>query len=812
MLYSCEILFSHPGKPLEQHLSNVSKAAKDWVNKLQLNLDIDKAVLTNVVYLIGLAHDLGKSTESFQRYLCLEDEEEKKKMKNKEQTRHSPLGAFCGYYLIREYVRINSIAPEYAEYLPIVAFITIKRHHGDLNSIIEETAKSKEEKIQSYLLDVNINKFDTLLANLFKDIPEISHCNYSWFEEKAKAYKNDMRTVRSFIRRIGKKKELDYFFLNNLMYSILVDADKCDASGLNEEYTGRIIPDNLVDEYRNIEGYSTPNSKLNCLRNNIYQDATHVYDAMKEGKHILSINVPTGTGKTFTALSVSLKIRSYLNSKEGINRSIVYALPFTSIIDQNYQVFNNVFTKVMGTEPGNDLLLKHHYLADGFYRVKEDDDEFMEYSPLESRFIAEGWNSSIIVTTFVQLFHSIITNRNLPSRKFHRIINSIIILDEIQAIPHRYWSLLRNICLFMAEKMDTYFIFVSATLPLIFLPEEIHELVTEKEDYYKALNRIDLKTHIEKIVSIDEFQEIVKNEALSNPDKDLLVVMNTIKSAQLVYEYLLEEMGTEENVFYYLSSHVVPAERVERINAIKRNKDKRKIVISTQLIEAGVDIDMDIVFRDFGPLDSINQVAGRCNRNLMKDRGIVKLYYVKRGNKPDSSYIYDSTLLDTTIKIINGYAVEGCIEEKDFFNLSNCYYETLHDGVISDADSQNVLEAVWSLNYKRIQDFKLIDEGYEKVDIFVEIDEKAQETWRRFINLGNIEDKWQRREEFYRFKNTFQQYIISVQKQAEWLNSFTDTMVGGIYHISSGIADTYYKREGYGDTGFVTEGDSYAIW
>src|SRR5690606_25668841 len=110
----------------------------------------------------------------------------------------------------------------------------------------------------------------------------------------------------------------------------------------------------------------------------------------------------------------------------------------------NYQVFNEVFSETTGQEPGNDILLKHHYLADVFYRVIHND-EYLEYSPLESHFIIEGWNSSIIVTTFVQLFHSLITNRNAASRKLHRMANSILILDEIQAMPHTYWQLLRQL-------------------------------------------------------------------------------------------------------------------------------------------------------------------------------------------------------------------------------------------------------------------------------------------------------------------------------------------------------------------------------
>lgn len=812
MLCLCENLFSHPGKLLEDHLRYVGQTAQDWINNLQLNFTVNKHVLSDIACIIGLAHDLGKSSRSFQKYLLSEIEEEKLKMKNHEETRHSPLGAFCGYYFVQEYVRSNQLKTDYADYLPMVAFLVIQRHHGDLNPLINEAAKYKASNLTAYLNDVDELSFDKLLFSISSSILGLENCNYKWLQSKINNYEKDMKAIRSFARTLGRQQKLDYYFITALLYSTLVDADKSDASELKKDYTNNTIPGNLVDQYRSILGFDNPSTEMNQLRNEIYQASADVTNAVEQGKHVLSINVPTGTGKTLNALSVAVKIREHLILQENLNRSIIYALPFTSIIDQNYQVFNEVLTKVSGREPGNNILLKHHYLADGFYKAVENNEEYLEYSALDSKFIIEGWNSSIIVTTFVQLFHSLITNRNSASRKFHRIANSIIILDEIQAIPHRYWYLLREICNYMAEHMDTYFIFVTATLPLIFPKGEIYELVAHKETYYRALNRIKLETYIEKIIDINEFQKIVINEALTNKNKDILIVMNTIKSAQTIYEKLINELDAAENIFYYLSSHVVPAERKERIERIKLDQEKRKVVVSTQLIEAGVDIDLDIVFRDMGPLDSVNQVAGRCNRNLTKGKGVVKLYYIKRGNKPDSSYIYDSTLLNATKQTIEACSIQGCIEEKDFYDMSSNYYRLLTQGILSDAESENILEAVYSLNYEKIQEFKLIDENYEKADLFVEIDEKAREIWNRFLELSNIDDRWKRREEFYRFKNIFQQYIISVQKKAEWLSPFAGNMIGGIFHISLDIVDMYYKVEGHGDTGFITQGEAYAIW
>lgn len=834
MLCSCSGLYSHPEKPLEVHLKNVGQLSKQWVENLRLNIGIDKKYLSDIALIIGLAHDLGKSTLSFQRYLFEQDPEKKAVLKNHAETKHSFFGAFCGFYFIKEYIQYQGINEEIADYILLATFLSIKRHHGNLESVNNELVRNQIEPLENHFNDIEIQRFNQVLQEIFHDISIFKDYNWKWLTQKIGSFESDIGKIRSMVRKLEDKRRLDYYFLINFFYSILLDADKSDVTGLVDEYADTYVNENIVDYYKEIKGFNNfEPGKINFVRNEIYNEAIKVKEALDSEQHILSINVPTGTGKTLATLSSALKIRKHLFARDGEYRRIIYTLPFTSIIDQNYQVFQDVFEEVNQYKPGNNLLVKHHYLADGFYQVKENQEEFQEYAPLEARFIIEGWNSAIIVTTFVQLFNGLITNRNAASRKLHRIINSIIILDEVQAIPHKYWALFNCVCKFMAEKMDTYFILVTATLPLVFPADEIHELVPNKERYYNYLNRIVIETHTNEIIDIKDFQQIVLQEAQSNRTKDILVVMNTIKSAQLIYEFLRNELNVEKNEFFYLSSHIVPAERAERIKKIKNKRRKliirrkrqprlkkiikkvcklvkRKIVVSTQLVEAGVDIDLDIVYRDMGPLDSINQVAGRCNRNYRNGRGLVKIYRIKRGNKPDASYIYDSTLLDATQKTLIQYVSDNSlIEEQYFYDMNNSYYQYLQ-GVISDGESNDVLKLIWRLNYTEIGNFKLIDNDYEKGDVFIEVNEEAREIWKKFVDLITIEDKWKRREQFYLFKADFQKYIISVQVNG--LRVHTSSIVSGIAHIDLDYVDMYYRREGHGETGFITEGNSFAIW
>src|SRR5690606_10315473 len=160
------------------------------------------------------------------------------------------------------------------------------------------------------------------------------------------------------------------------------------------------------------------------------------------------------------------------------------------------------------------------------------------------------------------------------------------------------------------------------------------EITKKKEEYFKGLDRIELIPRIETALTLEEFKALLEKDLIDNPEKDFLIVLNTISSANNVYHFIKsQELENTETI--YLSINVNPKERLERIRKIKGSSEKdanessriRKVIVSTQLIEAGVDIDADMVYRDFATMDSINQVAGRCNRNSAKaDKGTVSIF------------------------------------------------------------------------------------------------------------------------------------------------------------------------------------------
>ncbi|MDI3548461.1 MAG: CRISPR-associated endonuclease/helicase Cas3 [Halanaerobiales bacterium] len=216
--------------------------------------------------------------------------------------------------------------------------------------------------------------------------------------------------------------------------------------------------------------------------------------------------------------------------------------------------------------------------------------------------------------TFVQLLESILTNNNRSIKKFNNICNSIIVLDEVQAIPHKYWLLIKRVFREIADQFNCYFIFVTATMPLIFNEEkgEIKELATDKVEYFMICDRIELDlSNYREEIDLDIFKKIIEADLKTEyPEKSFLFILNTIKSSIEIYNFIKHDLEYKNVI--YLSKNLVTKELTKRIEKIK-NADEPLIVVSTQLVEAGVDIDFDRVYRDFAPLDSINQSCGRCN-------------------------------------------------------------------------------------------------------------------------------------------------------------------------------------------------------
>mgnify|MGYP001071606649 CR=1 FL=1 len=795
-------LKSHPEKLLVDHLKNVGSLSRQTISDKVLNMD-EADLLRDVAYLIGITHDLGKATSFFQEYITENDEKKKKSLKARANTHHGLLSAFFTYAVIKDYLRQSGRKGGMVDYLPIISFLAVKRHHGNLLNAMDEISevdtererilKTAEEQIKSMDMAEMRELFSLLLSgemvSLKADVDNI--INYILNDAPAYIGRKEKRLIRS----MGRKGDIYPYFITQFLYSALLDADKTDA-GLDGVNLNRLdLAEDLVDKYRDAHHFSTNQENINSLRNQIYEEAVERIKGWNLDDKIISLNVPTGTGKTLTSLSLALKLRERLNKERSFTPRIIYALPFLSIIDQNYGVFEDVVVSD-GDAVDSRLLLKHHHLADVKYKTEDN-----EFEVDKSLLLLEGWNAEIIVTTFWQFFHTLFSNRNRQLRKFNKLANSIIILDEVQSVPHQYWQLIHDALKLLCDKFNSYVVLVTATQPLIFeeAKGEIKEIVKKKEEYFRGLNRIELVPRIENVLTLEEFKALLKKDLIKKKEKDFLIVLNTISSSRDVYNFV-QGQELENTKRFYLSTNVVPKERLKRIKEIRDAKGSagsRKVIVSTQLIEAGVDIDADIVYRDFAPLDSINQVAGRCNRNSAKeDKGSVSIFILRDERKDLYKYIYDPFLMSTTFDILK--PIKGSIRESEFLDLNNRYFKAVKRGM-GDTESKANLDFIAGLSFKDLsKKFKLIEEDYPKVDVFVELDEEAANIWRQYQDLQSEKNHFERTKKYLKIKKEFSEYLISAPEK------FAHSLVvenSNIGYISMHELPNYYDEE----TGFKRE-------
>ena len=783
-------LYSHPDKPLEEHLIGTAEIALRNLNSSPVHkiADFRKEALKKVLLVSGLCHDLGKATSYFQTYL-LGSKKEKKELRQKPETRHGLLSAVSAYYAANCQLASEVEDGEERAFLSFLAFLIVRRHHGNLGHAVGEIfISSKNAKLLAKQVEsIEEKKLVALNAHL-QNAGLIQAISKPLLAEWVASVKDDLKKHRPGLRRLGKAKNLSYYLTANFLFSLLIDADKSEV--VLGEYMSRKELDfdaSVIDKYKTILNFKP--TKINNIREKAYQEV--IKQPIDLGNRVLSINLPTGLGKTLTSFAFAFNLRESIRQKRNFCPRIIYALPFLSVIDQNADEIEKVLT-CNGLKTDTNLLLKHHHLAEVYYR--EDGNEF---EPSQAKILIEGWNSEIIITTFVQLFHTLISGRNKSLRKFHRLSGSIIILDEVQSIPSKYWLLIKNIFQLVTQELNSYLVFVTATEPLIFERQEVQPLV-DRDYYFEKMDRVVMEAKLDKEQTIEEFVDCLALEY----GKSYLFILNTINSAKLFYERFTDKIGEEAA---FLSTHVTPFERLKRINEMRTGKVK--FAVSTQLVEAGVDIDFDVVYRDLAPLDAINQAAGRCNRNWSGEgeKGKIIIISLKDENRLYAHYIYDVVLLEITKSIL---LKKREIRESEFLEIINDYYMQVQEKKSSDA-SRLLLEAVSKMKYDSvdetacIKDFRLISQEYQKIDIFIEINEEAKEIWRKYSHIKKIENLFKRRLAFDQIKADFYKFTISVPLTVKNL----PPEVSGFRYVNHNSLNEYYHRT----TGFKPLG-VLSIW
>jgi CRISPR-associated endonuclease/helicase Cas3 len=791
-------LISHPDRTLLEHLDSCGELSARMLKHKYVapSFYTKENIDTWRKYLVYF-HDLGKGTDFFQKRIidallteAITDTEiadfqaimqdyldnfalQKAGIAANLLTENQRLGthARLGAHLVLLFLKNDDAIVEY-----IISKV-IRRHHGNLTNFLKDkdgitqlVVKADDDTLKRQLDYLNLPLYNQILEM------RLGHTlqNDMW-NELIKRFK--IVRAEEVADDLEDAKTLKYFFLQHYLFSLLLSADKGDMmlpkDGDKADFLKptEALPANIITNYKTILFGDTVIKAIDIKREAAFQDIAA--NCKKYGhQSFFSITLPTGMGKTFCAFNAAVLLQKAYADQTGVSPKIIYCLPFTSIIDQNAAILEDILQKQ--APELIDRMTRHHYLAG--YKDMYDETKLQKD---EAEYLTVGWEHDIIVTTFVQFLESIFTNKNRVLRKFHNMTNAIIVLDEVQNIPPAYFKAVEAVFKSMADYFGTKFVFVTATQPFLFKDaNDVIELTdstfVKTKQYFEDLDRICIDQSILKSIENDEekaidfqtFTDILTTDISSNVAKSFLIICNTISYSQNVYHTLKEAFPDAE--LLYLSGSILPIKRKEVIAKVQKNiKNKRNgietkqmILVTTQVVEAGVDIDLDIVYRDFAPLDSINQSAGRCNRNgINAEQGIVKLFNSGKGKA-----IYDATLLDITDIILKKR--DAIIPEADLYEINRAYAKAVRDKVAANSDVSNTLiKAMERLNLETVNDnFKLIDDNYPKYDVFIPYCDNAKAAWAKYIAACKVADDFDRKRAIKKIKPDLLQYVTRFPK------------------------------------------------
>lgn len=386
-----------------------------------------------------------------------------------------------------------------------------------------------------------------------------------------------------------------------MVFSSLVDADfLCTEAFMSPDKTAQrpAWPDDILSRMEaalehHLTQFGPPLNTVAKERENV-RAACEAAASLEPG--FFDLTVPTGGGKTLSSLLFALRHAR----KHGLRR-IVYAIPFTSIIEQNADVFRAVF-KQLSEEIGQDVVLEHHS------NLQPDREN------TRNRLSAENWDAPLVVTTNVQLFESLFANRTSSSRKVHRLAKSVLILDEAQALPVGLLSPILSSLRCLTLDYGTSVVLCTATQPSLEHRENFAPGIPSASIRSIIPDRLALAQNLQRtrVTSLGLLENSALKTRVLAEEQGALVVLNTTKAAREFYESLEPSLPR-----FHLSARMCPEHRTAVLTEVRAllNAGAPAFLVSTQLIEAGVDISFPAVFRAECGLDSLAQAAGRCNRN-----------------------------------------------------------------------------------------------------------------------------------------------------------------------------------------------------
>lgn len=568
---SGQAFYAHslPGRPteefeaLEKHLREVAAQAAAFAEPFGA---------ADWAHLAGLWHDLGKYSNAFQEYLLSTADGGLHRAELRGTVDHTSAGA-------------QHAAASFPVLGHLLAF-AIAGHHAGLHD-----ARSDETCLE---------------ARLRKHVQPWGAAPSDLLERGAPA-------LPEFLRRAHRETApFTFAFFVRMIFSCLVDADYLcterfvdpSRAASRPSWPGDILDqmaESVVEYVKRLPRHAS-DSRVNRERDFVFSACLA---AAPRNPGMFSLTVPTGGGKTLASLAFALH-----HSLQFGMRRVVYVLPFTSIIEQNAEVFRDALRSIVAGGLPDPVLEHHSSLSE-------------EHETDLSRLASENWDAPLVVTTAVQFFESLFANRTSRCRKLHRLAAAVIVLDEAQTLPVDRLEPCLRVLGELASNYGATVVLCSATQPAIGAREGfrigldgVREIAPDPPNLYRRLRRVEVRD-----LGRLEDAEVVSRMAA---ERRVLCIVNTRGHARK----LARALGNQGDNFH-LSALMCPEHRTARLREIQsrlRETDLPCRVVSTQLVEAGVDLDFPVVLRSLAGVDAIAQAAGRCNRNGRYDQGLIYLF------------------------------------------------------------------------------------------------------------------------------------------------------------------------------------------
>lgn len=752
-------------------------------------------------------HDFGKINSQFQIDKMLNEEilkmEDKYNISGVLGSDHSLLSAsmFIAYYFgkitdLIEIVETKKIVILF-EILFALSYV-ISKHHGNLDSFeeyIEKLSRNNDENILKELKNISVSNGGILLqAFLEKETITIFFNFIETYISERKKKEN-----------ISSHEAMSIFVFTKMMFSLLVASDyystnefmqkiKYENFGnmgnidiIKKEYENSEIIKSIRDKEKN----GIPNDEdINNFRTKIFLEAEKNLEKNKEN-NIFFLEAPTGSGKSNTALNLSLKLL------DKDRRKIFYVYPFNTLVEQNMNTLKNIFGN-------NKEAIKNITVVNSITALTNKDSRDIpieEYSDIlmDRQFL----NYPFIVTTHVGIFNTLIGNTKEDCMPFYQLTNSVIVFDEIQAYKNTIWTEIIKILNSYAKLLNIKIIIMSATLPnLSYLLDEeeknnISKLIENRDEYFNNTifkNRVEVNYDLlseQKIEYEELLQHIIKNSLNS---QKILIEFISKNDAKKFYE--LCENNEDLNVDHKILILTGEDNKARRNSIIKKinSKDKKIILISTQLIEAGVDIDVDVGYKNISGLDNEEQFLGRINRSCKKS-GKAYFFYLT-----DAKKVYkNSVIIENKLNLFSD-EMKDVLENKNFDIFYSKVLEILKRKAKEKINNDNFETIIFNKKFRLLKErMQLIEEQDDKKTYFFnraltdeEIEEIGEnidgsEVWERYVDILKEENYAKKIVELSKIREKMMYFLYEVKKNTE-LN-YSD-IKGSIIYIDDG--DKYF--------------------